>query len=470
MAIWLALALYPALASGDCTYISDNDYAQGTGGPNTPAASQASCCAQCIAAGPSRCYAAVWDLPTGLCWFKTQAQTRLPVVSPGLSACWPPGSVPPPPLPPPPPPPPALYTVAQVSRSSVPVVGYLSPPGNTAWPQSFNPAFVAPSPGTGNKRGLLVRSQNCTGWAPGQCIACNVDGAHPIAPWFPGSVLTFAQQLEDGTFAQPYLVFAPEPGNKFEQFGTEDPRLTYDPATGLYHLFYTCYGVGGRLCHATTHDPTAPYPGAWTRLGAVFGAGTKSGALLIRPAPPHYLYWGDSHIHLAVSQDLVNFTTTQDTFIATRPGMFDDGLVEAGPSPQLLSDGNYIFFHNSASASGNAYHAEYVILNGTHPDAPYLQRAQQPILAPLYDFETGAAPAECNVPNVVFLECVSAARRNSLPPPLRTTLTQHTRHAPSYLCRAVAPVDGQKDTFDVWFGGSDAVVSTARFTVTPVSK
>ena len=80
--------------------------------------------------------------------------------------------------------------------------------------------------------------------------------------------------------------------------------------------------------------------------------------------------------------------------------------MEAGPSPQLLSDGNYIFFHNSAAASNNAYHAEYVILNGTHPDAPYLERAQQPILSPLYDFELGVAPAECNVANVVFLECV----------------------------------------------------------------
>ena len=55
--------------------------------------------------------------------------------------------------------------------------------GTTAWPQSFNPAFVPGSVGTGGKRGLLVRSQNCTGWLPGQCIACNVDAGHPIAPW-----------------------------------------------------------------------------------------------------------------------------------------------------------------------------------------------------------------------------------------------------------------------------------------------
>jgi hypothetical protein len=204
--------------------------------------------------------------------------------------------------------------------------------------------------------------------------------------------------------------------------------------------------------------------------------GTKSGALLLRPSPPHYLYWGDSHIHLAVSQDLVTFNTTVDTFIAPRVGGFDDGLVEAGPSPQLLSDGNYIFFHNSASASNNAYHAEYVILNGTHPDAPYLERAQAPILSPLYDFELGVAPAECNVANVVFLECVRLRVAREWPraassPPRWAAPPSHAPHArfPSpvpRLDRAVAPVDGQADTFDVWFGGSDAVVSTARFKVT----
>lgn len=129
----------------------------------------------------------------------------------------------------------------------------------------------------------------------------------------------------------------------------------------------------------------------------------------------------------------MNFTTVQDLYIATRPSMFDSELVEAGPTPQLLSTGDYVFFHNSAGTGG--YHAEYAIIDGEKPDAPPLQRAQEPLLSPIYDFELGTAPAECNVANVVFLE-------------------------------AVAPVDGMVDTFDVFFGGSDAVVSTARVSVT----
>lgn len=328
------------------------------------------------------------------------------------------------------------------------MISYLQ--NETSWPQSFNPAFVASSPGTGGKRGLLVRSQNCTGWLPGQCIGCNVDATHPIAPWFPGSVITFAEQLADGTFAQPYLVFAPEAGQP-EDYGTEDPRLTYDPASALYHLFYTCYSstIGPRLCHATTADPTAPYPGSWTRYGQVFpefGAGTKSAALVLRESPPHYLFWGAGEIALAVSDDLVNFTTVNPGFIQARAGNFDSWIVEAGPSPmassfcvsayllpaheQVLSDGNLLFFYNSANDTQHCYNPAFVIVSGSDPTI-ILQRAYAPMLSPVFDWQLGDAPAECNVACVVFLE-------------------------------AAAPVEGEVDTFDVWFGGSDAVVGTAR--------
>ena len=289
--------------------------------------------------------------------------------------------------------------------------------------------------------GLLVRSQNCTGWTPGVCQGCNVDDRHPLAPWFPGSVITFARARGDGSFDAPYLVFAPEASAPTkETFGTEDPRITLDTTTGLYHLFYTCYGPPALLCHATTRDPTAPYPGSWVRLGAVFPdkVGSKSGALLLRDAPPHYLIWGAGTIALATSDDLVTWTTINDRFIEARAGGFDDVLVESGPNPFLLSSGAYVFFHNSMNSStgydgGRPYNPEWVILNGTNV-SHIVQRADAPMLSPVEGWEWGTAPFECNVGAVAFLE-------------------------------AAAPVDGEVDTFDLWFGGSDAVVGTARVKV-----
>jgi len=297
-----------------CTFQANQDYSQGEGGPSSPAASSADCCAQCVAAGPAKCFAAVFDVATGgVCWLKTQAQTAKPVWSANLTACWPPSSPAPSPLPPPPPPP--LYSVTVVSLPPDPVISFLA--GQTAWPQSFNPSWVEPSAGTRGVRGLLVRSQNCS-FTPGKCLACNPKG--PNDNPFLGSVITFAAQNADGSFQKPYLVFAPE--GSHDEKGTEDPRIKYDKRTGLYHLFCadaatpsprrtppprnaappppflsplatdTCYGSGGGLCHATTADPTAPAPGQWTRYGVMWAG--KSAALLIRDAPPHYLYQGVS--------------------------------------------------------------------------------------------------------------------------------------------------------------------------------
>lgn len=104
----------------------------------------------------------------------------------------------------------STYQVSVAFAPQDPVISYLD--GNTAWPQSFNPAYVEASAGTGGKYGLLIRSQNCTNFVPGKCIGCNV-GETPFwqdSDGFVGSVISFAQLNDDGTFDAPYLVFAPD--------------------------------------------------------------------------------------------------------------------------------------------------------------------------------------------------------------------------------------------------------------------
>ena len=67
-------------------------------------------------------------------------------------------------------------------------------PANADWNQVFNPTWVQPSPATGNRSGLLVRSQNCTSRsvAPGSCgPTCAGDGQ--MASW-----LTWAELRDDG--------------------------------------------------------------------------------------------------------------------------------------------------------------------------------------------------------------------------------------------------------------------------------
>lgn len=228
---------------------------------------------------------------------------------------------------------PVQYQVNVTQRSGTPLISFQGDthyPGNSPWPQNFNPSWVQASSGTGGVEGLIIRAQNCS-FAPGICTNCNVDQKHPIAPFFPGSVLLFAQHSGGGVFAAPYLIFSPNADSpQDETNGTEDPRIAFDAASGVYHLFYTCFGVKGPiLCHATSSNPTLPHPGQWQRMGAVFPGvyGSKSAALLIRPRPPHFLLWGDSSvtpgIAFATSSDLLSFSTINTSFIAPRPSSFD---------------------------------------------------------------------------------------------------------------------------------------------------
>ena len=307
----------------------------------------------------------------------------------------------------------AQYQVTVTQRSDAPLISFQGDahyPGNSPWPQNFNPSWVQASSGTGGVEGLIIRAQNCS-FAPGICTNCNVDDKHPIAPYFPGSVLLFAQHLGGSVFAPPYLIFSPSAdAPQDETNGTEDPRIAFDAATGAYHLFYTCYGAKGPiLCHAISSNPTLPHPGHWQRMGAVFPGmyGSKSAALLIKPQPPHVLLWGDSSvtpgIAFATSNDLLTFTTINTSFITPRPSYFDSYasclaaanlqpwgsispphprlLVESGPPPAQLNDGNFLFLYNSATVSSRtgtgsfgSYNVGWVIIS--RDGLTILQRSQ----------------------------------------------------------------------------------------------
>ena len=101
------------------------------------------------------------------------------------------------------------------------------------------------------------------------------------------------------------------------------------------------------------------------------------------PDSLHYLIWGDDHLTMAYSSDLTNFTNYPGKFIEPRGDMFDSVLVESGPPPLRLSDGNYLFFYNSArdgfpsERPGYAlqYNVGFLILDGQDP-TKILQRSE----------------------------------------------------------------------------------------------
>ena len=252
------------------------------------------------------------------------------------------------------------------------------------------------------------------------------------------SVLTFSAFNHDGSYSpitEESIVFRPYDAS--DSWGTEDPRMQYNEADGLYYMFYTAYNGSSILLNLAT-SPNPISPDSWTRRGPVFPSvqGSKSAALLLRSSPPHYLLWGDHDILIAKSDDPTVWPDIGTTLLQVRPDHFDSKLVESGPPPLLLSSGDYLFFDNSAQVGwpddlSTSYNVGWVIFDGADPTS-IKQRSETPLFSPVMSWEKGEEPYTCHAPNVVFLE-------------------------------AARPLGD--DVFEVYFGGADAVIGSAIFEV-----
>jgi len=176
--------------------------------------------------------------------------------------------------------------------------------------------------------------------------------------------------------------------------------------------------VVARLAMAKSRTPSIS--SSWQRLGVLFPQirWSKSGALLIRDGASdglHYLFFGDSSLlpgmQVATSKDLRNWKIRPGVWLPERPNAFDRDLIEAGPMPLQLSDGNYLLIYNSARHGFPSprpgydfqYNVGWAILDKNDP-SKILQRCQEPLLTPTLPWERGVAPWLGLVPNVVFLE------------------------------------------------------------------
>lgn len=233
------------------------------------------------------------------------------------------------------------YQVRVTQRDSEPLLSYLLK-NNSAYKQVFNPTWIPPSNGTSMRKGLLARTQNCDYNEDNKCVFCG--GSANKA-----SILTYSEEIS-GKFTpitEKSISFTP---SSFEDsWGTEDPRMVFNPADQTYYMMYTAYnGSSILLSLATTKNPFDR--DSWTKLGPVFPQyqNSKSGAILIRNHPPHYLFWGDSDIRVATSDNISHWKNIGEVFLSPRADKFDSRLVESGPPPLQLSNGNYLFFYNSA--------------------------------------------------------------------------------------------------------------------------
>jgi len=175
--------------------------------------------------------------------------------------------------------------------------------------------------------------------------------------------------------------------------GTEDPRLAFIDST--YYLTYTAYdGKSARLALATSTDLEN-----WTKHGILFPElqWSKSGAILEQPVGGRYwMYFGDTNIWAAWSNDLIHWNRIEEPVVKPRDGMFDSRLVEPGPQP-VMTDRGILLLYNGANEE-LVYNAGQALFDPEDPTR-LIERSEHSFLQPESHLErTG------QIPNVVFIE------------------------------------------------------------------
>ncbi len=178
------------------------------------------------------------------------------------------------------------------------------------------------------------------------------------------------------TIAGAPVLYAQNDDQKSNEFpgGVEDPRIVVAP-DGTYVMTYTQWARDRG--EYTVGIATSKNLEDWTKQGPAFGKAEngrfdklhdKSAGILtelhngrlqaVRLHGKYWMYWGQGHIYLATSADLIHWTPIVDAttglprvVMNARPGHFDSGFPEVGPPPLLTKKG-IVLIYNGKNSNG----------------------------------------------------------------------------------------------------------------------
>lgn len=250
----------------------------------------------------------------------------------------------------------------------------ITPQGST-WEAKdvFNPAAFT----DGKTIYMLYRAEDSTG----------------IGQWNGTSRIGLAESTDGYHFERHEKpIFGPEEEYELPG-GTEDPRIVKIDDT--FYLTYTAYdGKTARLALASSRDLYN-----WERHGILFPdlEWSKAGAIVPQEINGRYwMYFGDTNIWAAWSDNLTNWTRIEEPVMRPREGMFDSVLIEPGPTPLVTGEG-ILLLYNSAD-DNLVYRAGQALFDINDP-TKLLKRSDDYFLAPDTELEIDG-----QIPNVVFIE------------------------------------------------------------------
>ncbi len=239
----------------------------------------------------------------------------------------------------------------------------------------------------------------------------------------------------------PEPVLYPEKGQwQALEFGTgvQDPRIV-ETESGEYVLTYAMFD--GTCCYmavATSTDLfhwekrgltfSGKYSDFWSKAGAIVCRREGEKLIAARINGKYWMYWGESEIYAATSDDLIHWEPVEmevgankriklengiwrdDQWIrgrnelkpvlAPRRGRFDSVLVEPGPAARL-TDAGILLIYNGCNAddpdlAAGAYSVGQALFDPRDPTA-VIGRMTKPFLKPELPFEIDGT-----IPNVTF--------------------------------------------------------------------
>ncbi|HKP31095.1 MAG TPA: glycoside hydrolase family 130 protein [Chitinophagaceae bacterium] len=226
----------------------------------------------------------------------------------------------------------------------------------------------------------------------------------------------------------PVLYPSNDPQKIYEwEGGCEDPRIVVDNK-GTYYLTYTAYdGDLARLMVASSTDlrnwkkhghafakaEGGRYVDSWSKSGSIVADYADGNPVAVTINGHYWMYWGDTDIFLASSEDLINWTpvTVKDTMIKVfmpRKGKFDSDLVEPGPAAMKTPDGIILIYNSrnvpskgDSSLPEGTYTAGQVMLDRVDP-SHVIRRSRNYFLKPDKPYEiTGQVNHVCFIEGLV---------------------------------------------------------------------
>ena len=247
------------------------------------------------------------------------------------------------------------------------------------WPYTINAVMNAGATTVGGETVLLCRVEDRRGFSHLTC-ARSPDGT---SNW----VVDNAPSL---TYDSAY----PE-----EEWGLEDPRVTFVEELGRWVIAYTAFGRGGpSVSLAQTSDFTT-----FERLGTVLPPEDKNAVLLPRRIGGEWVLFHrpastrGRDVWLSRSSDLKHWGSPALVLGCREGGWWDSARVGMGPPPIETEHGWLAVYHGvRQTVAGGLYRAGLALLD---LEAPWnvLRRSDEWVLGPGADYEVSG-----DVPNVVF--------------------------------------------------------------------